>query len=140
MAQLRSSTGRSGRVLVSFAAFSLVLVLLSAAWFSWPVVSFLYRERTLAEAVRKYSETSGILMTSDDDVRSYLVKLSHHYKLDLREGDVDIDYLDTPEAFGIPNRIGYTLSAKVNFYGLRLVPLLAQRSFVITAKGNGRVD
>jgi hypothetical protein len=134
MVQLSFAGGSSRRLLVSIAAFLLVLILISAAWFSWPVVSFLYRERTLAEAVRKYSETSGILMTPDDDVRAYLVKLSRHYKLDLSEGDVDIDYHDTPEAFGIPNRIGYTLSAKVDFYGLRMVPLLAQRSFVIKAK------
>jgi hypothetical protein len=134
MAQLSSSFSRARRFLVSFAAFSFVLILLSAAWISWPVVSFLYRERTLAEAVRKYSETAGLPMTSDDDVRAYLVKLSQHYKLDLREGDVDIDYHDAPATFGIPNRIGYTLSAKVNFYGLRMVPLIAQRSFAVSSK------
>lgn len=125
---------RVRRLLVSFAALILMVALLVSIWMGWPVVSFLYRERTLAEAVRKYSQTSGILMTPDDDVRAYLVKLARHYKLELHEGDVDIDYQDSPEAFGVPSRIGYTLSAKVDFHGWRVVPLLAQRSFAITAK------
>ncbi|MFZ9521219.1 MAG: hypothetical protein ACO3A4_12155 [Silvanigrellaceae bacterium] len=122
-----------GPVIRIVAALAMIMVMASA-WVVWPAVSFLYRERTLAEAVRKYSETSGILMTADDDVRGYLVKLASHYKLQLAEGDVEIDYLDTPEAFGVPGRIGYTLFAKVDFHGFRAIPLVAQRSFVVTSR------
>ncbi|NBW82741.1 hypothetical protein EBR21_13400 [bacterium] len=120
--------------LVRVAAISAMILVIAAAWVVWPAVSFLYRERTLAEAVRKYSETSGILMTADDDVRGYLVKLARHYKLQLTEGDVEIDYQDAPEDFGVPTRIGYTLFAKVDLHGFRAIPLVAQRSFVVTAK------
>ncbi|MBM3381582.1 MAG: hypothetical protein FJY29_03980 [Betaproteobacteria bacterium] len=114
---------------VRVVALSLLLVVLLVSTFMWPVVRFIYRERTFAEAVRKYSATSGVAMTADDDVRQYLVKLAKHHRLELGEGDVEIDYLNTPEVFGVPSRIGYTLSAKIDFHGVRQVPFVAQRSF-----------
>lgn len=130
----KDKKGISRSTWIRFAALLFMAVVLTVAWLAWPVVSFLYRERSLAEAVRKYSQTPGLLMTADDDVRAYLVKLARFHKLQLTEGDVEIDYQDTPEAFGLPTRIGYTLTARVNFHGLRTVPLVAQRSFVVSGK------
>lgn len=127
MVQLRN-------ILKRFIAVLLFTGFASLVWFAWPLVTFLYHERTLAEAVRKYSETSGLLMTSDDDIRGYLVKLAHYHRLELGEGDVDVDYQDAPETFGVPARIGYTLVTRVDFRGWRVVPVVAQRSFSINVK------
>jgi hypothetical protein len=115
-------------IAVRVVAALLLLVVVFLGFFAWPMVRFVYRERSLAEAVRKYSATPGVMMTADDDVRQYLVKLAKHHRLELTEGDVEIDYLNSPEAFGVPTRIGYTLSTKINFHGVRQVPLVAQRS------------
>ncbi|MEN9808466.1 MAG: hypothetical protein RLZZ488_33 [Pseudomonadota bacterium] len=131
--KLNVSLPKTRRTLVQVAALTLMVTLLAAVWIVWPAVRFLYRERSLAESVRKYSETSGIVLTADDDVRAYLVKLAQHHRLNLTEGDVEIDYKDSPEAFGVPTRIGYTLTAQVDFHGLRVFPLLAHRSFIISA-------
>ncbi|MEN9529032.1 MAG: hypothetical protein RI932_905 [Pseudomonadota bacterium] len=116
-------------VAVRVVASVMLLVVVLVAIFAWPIVRFVYRERTLAEAVRKYSETPGVMMTADEDVRQYVVKLARHHRLDMSEGDVEIDYLNSPEAFGVPTRIGYTLSAKIDFHGVKQVPLVAQRTF-----------
>lgn len=121
----------SRNVAVRVAALVLLGIVLVVGILAWPVVKFLYRERTLAEAVRKYSETPGVYMTPDDDIRQYLVKLAKHHRMTLSEGDVEIDYQSTADAFGVPVRIGYTLSAEVNFHGLQTVPFVAQRSFQI---------
>jgi hypothetical protein len=120
-------------------AVVLMLLVLLVAVMAWPVVRFLYRERSLAEAVRRYAETPGVLMTPDDDVRQYLVKLAKHHRMEMSEGDVEIDYQSTPEAFGVPTRIGYTLPAKVDFHGLRVVPFVAQRSFSVAKQGQPQV-
>jgi len=114
----------------------LMLLVLFLAVMAWPVVGFLYRERSLAEAVRRYAETPGVLMTADDEVRQYLVKLAKHHRIEMSEGDVEIDYQSTPEAFGVPTRIGYTLVAKVDFHGLRVVPFVAQRSFLVAKQSH----
>jgi hypothetical protein len=123
------STGRN--LLVRAVALVFIAALLAFAWLLWPAVQFLYHERMLAESVRKYSQTSGIFLTPDNDVRSYLVKLARYHRLNLSEGDVEIDYLDNPGAFGVPTHIGYTLSVVVDFRGIRSLPLVAQRSFDI---------
>lgn len=130
---LNVSLPKTRRTLVQVVALALMLMLLTAVWIVWPAVGFLYRERSLAESVRKYSETSGIVLTADDDVRAYLIKLAQHHRLNLSEGDVEIDYKDSPGAFGVPTRIGYTLTAQVDLHGLRVFPLVAHRSFVISA-------
>lgn len=132
--KFKLSASQMRSTLVRVAAISIMIVVLISAWVIWPAVRFLYRERTLAESVRKYSETSGILMTPDDDVRAYLVKLAQHHKLQLTGGDVEIDYQESPEAFGVPTRIGYTLSAEVELNGVRAFPLVAHRSFVVNVK------
>lgn len=117
----------------------LMLLVLFLAVMAWPVVRFLYRERSLAEAVRRYAETPGVLMTPDDEVRQYLVKLAKHHRMEMSEGDVEIDYQSTPEAFGVPIRIGYTLPAKVDFHGLRVVPFVAQRSFSVAKQSHPHI-
>ena len=73
-------------------------------------------------------------MTADDDVRSYIVKLAEHHRIEMTEGDVEIDYIDSSEDFGVPTRIGYTLRATIDFHGLKVVPVLAQRSFAVSSK------
>lgn len=70
-------------------------------------------------------------MTSDDDVRQYLVKLARYHRLEMSEGDVEIDYQDSDDSFGVPSRIGYTLTTRVDVHGWRSVPLVAQRSFAV---------
>ncbi|NBO37647.1 hypothetical protein EBU99_03590 [bacterium] len=120
-------------VTIRIIAALLMLTVLALAVVVWPVVRFLYRERTLAESVRRYCETTGVSMTPDEDIRQYVVKLAKHNRMEMSEGDVEIDYQDTPEAFGVPTRIGYTLSTAVDFHGLRVVPLVAQRFFAVKA-------
>ncbi|MEY4066426.1 MAG: hypothetical protein RIR26_2634 [Pseudomonadota bacterium] len=109
----------------------LMLLMVSTVVVSWPLVRFLYRERNLAESVRRYADTPGLPMTSDQDVRQYLVKLAKFHRLDLTEGDVAIDYQDSDDSFGVPFRIGYTLLAQVDLHGWRQVPFIAQRSFSV---------
>lgn len=120
-------------------ATALMLVVLFLAVMAWPVVRFLYRERSLAEAVRRYAETPGVLMTADDEVRQYLVKLAKHHRMEMSEGDVEIDYQSAPQAFGVPTRIGYTLLASVDFHGLRVVPFVAQRSFSVAKQSHPHI-
>ena len=122
-------------LIIRIAAAAVMLLLLSVAAFSWPVVKFLYRERTLAEAVRRYADVPALPMTADDDVRSYIVKLAEHHRIEMTEGDVEIDYIDSLENFGVPTRIGYTLVATIDFHGFRSVPVLAQRSFEVRQRG-----
>jgi len=126
-------------LIIRIAAAAVMLLLLSVAAFSWPVVKFLYRERTLAEAVRRYADVPALPMTADDDVRSYIVKLAEHHRIEMTEGDVEIDYIDSLENFGVPTRIGYTLKATIDFHGLKVIPVLAQRSFVVSTKGGRAV-
>lgn len=125
---------------VRFVALALVLVVVVVAFFAWPAVRFVYRERTLAEAVRKYSATPGVVMTADDDIRQYLVKLAKHHRLNLSEGDVEIDYETSAETFGVPTRIGYTLSAQIDFHGLKRLPLVAQRHFELPRQGSSQSE
>jgi len=126
-------------LIIRIAAAAVMLLLLSVAAFSWPVVKFLYRERTLAEAVRRYADVPALPMTADDDVRSYIVKLAEHHRIEMTEGDVEIDYIDSLENFGVPTRIGYTLKATIDFHGLKVIPVLAQRSFVVSTKSGRAV-
>lgn len=126
-------------LIIRIVAAAVMLLLLSVAAFSWPVVKFLYRERTLAEAVRRYADVPALPMTADDDVRSYIVKLAEHHRIEMTEGDVEIDYIDSLENFGVPTRIGYTLKATIDFHGLKVIPVLAQRSFVVSTKGGRAV-
>jgi hypothetical protein len=116
---------------IQIVGFLLLLAIVSAVVFSWPLVRFLYRERSLAESVRRYADTPGLPMTSDEDVRQYLVKLAKFHRLDMAEGDVEIDYQVSDDSFGVPTRIGYTLLAQVDLHGWRLVPFIAQRSFSV---------
>lgn len=125
---------RNRTLLIRTAAVGVMVLLLIVAALSWPVVKLLYRERTLAEAVRRYSDVPALPMTADDDVRSYIVKLARHHRIEMTEGDVEIDYTSASENFGVPTRIGYTLRATIDFHGLWTVPVLAQRSFPVSTK------
>lgn len=122
-------------IIIRVVATAVVVTLGFFAVLSWPVVQFLYRERSLAEAVRRYAEVPALPMTADDDVRGYIVKLAQHHRIEMTEGDVEIDYKDPIEAFGVPTRIGYTLVATIDFHGFRSVPVLAQRSFEVRQRG-----
>jgi hypothetical protein len=121
----------SRNLAVRIAATTLMLLILATVVFAFPVVKFLYRERSLAESVRKYAETTGVYMTPDDEVRQYLVKLAQYHRMSLGEGDVEIDYNNTENSFGVPVRIGYTFNTELNFYGLKVLSLVAQRSFEV---------
>ncbi|MEY2988745.1 MAG: hypothetical protein RJB13_2266 [Pseudomonadota bacterium] len=125
---------RNRTLIIRLVAVGVLLMMVIGAALSWPVVKFLYRERTLAEAVRRYADLPALPMTADDDVRSYIVKLAEHHRIEMTEGDVEIDYIGTPEDFGVPTRIGYTLRATIDFHGLKVVPVLAQRSFAVSIK------
>jgi hypothetical protein len=125
---------RNRTLLIRIAAVGIMVLLLIVAALSWPVVKLLYRERTLAEAVRRYSNVPALPMTADDDVRSYIVRLARHHRIEMTQGDVEIDYTSSSENFGVPTRIGYTLRATIDFHGLWTVPVLAQRSFPVSTK------
>ena len=95
-----------------------------------PVFGVLFRERQLADQVRLLAEESVPARALDAQIRGMVQARARALRFYVAYEDVFVQYSpDKKQTFVLPERLGYTFSLRLPFFGIFEVPVLCVRTF-----------